>query len=347
MDKASPWPAEVERVRGWYQPHLERLHDDAAVRAADLVQLERIADTYPSRERFLTDLTLDPPDATSDEAGPPHLDEDYLILSTIHSAKGQEWNAVFVLNGVDGCIPSDMATGTSDEIEEERRLLYVAMTRAQDQLAILVPQRFYVHQQRRRWRRPPPLRRAHPLHPRCAAPALRHAHLARRRRAAPTPRRGRAAHRHRRPHARHVAVEERTLCSTAAFKGFTEVFWSRQDREAGSVRDSRIALASTPTHHAPSARGPPPPSRGGIGALDQPLVTSQSAILRRKALPRLGKNRGCGRSADVAERRSRAPSLPGTGRGTMRSMVGGVAGQRSTPEGEITFVNVVAHKGEG
>ena len=102
----------------------------------------------PSRERFLTDLTLDPPDATSDEAGPPHLDEDYLILSTIHSAKGQEWNAVFVLNGVDGCIPSDMATGTSDEIEEERRLLYVAMTRARDQLAILVPQRFYVHQQR-------------------------------------------------------------------------------------------------------------------------------------------------------------------------------------------------------
>ncbi|HET7715416.1 MAG TPA: ATP-dependent helicase [Bauldia sp.] len=148
MDKASPWPAEVERVRLWYQPHLERLHDDAAVRAADLVQLERIAETYPSRERFLTDLTLDPPDAVSDEAGPPHLDEDYLILSTIHSAKGQEWSAVFVLNGVDGCIPSDMGTGSSDDIEEERRLLYVAMTRARDRLAILVPQRFYVHQQR-------------------------------------------------------------------------------------------------------------------------------------------------------------------------------------------------------
>jgi DNA helicase-2/ATP-dependent DNA helicase PcrA len=148
MDKASPWPGEVERVRQWYQPHLERIHDDAALRAADLVQLQRIAETYPSRERFLTDLTLDPPDATSDEAGPPLLDEDYLILSTIHSAKGQEWNAVFVLNGVDGCIPSDMATGTSDEIEEERRLLYVAMTRARDQLAIMIPQRFYVHQQR-------------------------------------------------------------------------------------------------------------------------------------------------------------------------------------------------------
>ena len=148
LDRASPWPAEIERVRGWYEPHLERLHDDATVRAADLVQLQRIAETYPSRQRFLTDLTLDPPDATSDEAGPPTRDEDYLILSTIHSAKGQEWNAVFLLNAVDGCIPSDLGTGTSDDIEEERRLLYVAMTRARDHLSLLVPQRFYVHNQR-------------------------------------------------------------------------------------------------------------------------------------------------------------------------------------------------------
>jgi DNA helicase-2/ATP-dependent DNA helicase PcrA len=95
----------------------------------------------------LTELTLDPPGATSDEAGTPHLDEDYLILSTIHSAKGQEWNSVFVLNAVDGCIPSDLATGTTAEIEEERRLLYVAMTRAKDSLHLIVPQRFYVHQQ--------------------------------------------------------------------------------------------------------------------------------------------------------------------------------------------------------
>ena len=105
--------------------------------------------TYPSRERFLSELTLDPPDATSDEAGPPLRDEDYLILSTIHSAKGQEWKSVFVLNCVDGCIPSDLATGSSDEIEEERRLLYVAMTRAKDELALIVPQRFYVHGQPR------------------------------------------------------------------------------------------------------------------------------------------------------------------------------------------------------
>ena len=141
------WPSELDRVRQWYQPHLEQRYPDAVVRAGDLDQLQRIAAGYPSRARFLTDLTLDPPSATSDEAGAPHLDEDYLILSTIHSAKGQEWKAVFILNAVDGCIPSDMATGSSEEIEEERRLLYVAMTRAKDQLVLLVPQRFYTHQQ--------------------------------------------------------------------------------------------------------------------------------------------------------------------------------------------------------
>jgi DNA helicase-2/ATP-dependent DNA helicase PcrA len=141
------WPGEMEAVRRWYQPHLERLYEDAEVRASDLGQLGQIAAGFPSRERFLTDLTLDPPDATSDESGPPSKDEDYLILSTIHSAKGQEWKAVFLLNGVDGCIPSDLGTGTSEEIEEERRLLYVAMTRAKDRLAIVMPQRFYVHQQ--------------------------------------------------------------------------------------------------------------------------------------------------------------------------------------------------------
>ena len=140
--------AELDLVCRWYQPHLERIHEDAALREADLVQLAQIASTYPSRERFLTELTLDPPDATSDEAGVPLLDEDYLILSTIHSAKGQEWAAVFLLNTVDGCLPSDLATGSTPEIEEERRLLYVAMTRAKDQLHLMVPQRFFTHGQR-------------------------------------------------------------------------------------------------------------------------------------------------------------------------------------------------------
>ena len=143
----SGWPAEIERARLWYEPHLERIHEDATTRQADLLQLEQIAGGYPSRERFLTELTLDPPDATSDQAGVPHLDEDYLILSTIHSAKGQEWKSVFVLNVVDGCMPIDLGAGSKDELEEERRLLYVAMTRAKDDLHLMVPQRFFTHGQ--------------------------------------------------------------------------------------------------------------------------------------------------------------------------------------------------------
>jgi DNA helicase-2/ATP-dependent DNA helicase PcrA len=143
----SEWPADLERARLWYGPHLDRIHEEAETRKADLIQLEQIASGYPSRERFLTELTLDPPDATSDQAGVPLLDEDYLILSTIHSAKGQEWKSVYVLNVVDGCMPSDLGAGTSAELEEERRLLYVAMTRAKDDLHLIVPQRFFTHGQ--------------------------------------------------------------------------------------------------------------------------------------------------------------------------------------------------------
>jgi DNA helicase-2/ATP-dependent DNA helicase PcrA len=142
------WPAEFDLACRWYLPHLERRYEDARMREADLLQLAQIASTYHGRQRFLTELTLDPPSATSDEAGVPLLDEDYLILSTIHSAKGQEWKAVFVLNCVDGCIPSDLAVGSTSEIDEERRLLYVAMTRAKDHLHLIVPQRFYAYQQR-------------------------------------------------------------------------------------------------------------------------------------------------------------------------------------------------------
>jgi ATP-dependent DNA helicase UvrD/PcrA len=141
------WPAEFELVQEWYAPHLERIYDDAHFRAADVTQLAQIAAGYGSRERFLTELTLDPPDATSGRPGADLKDEDYTVLSTIHSAKGQEWSIVRILNVVDGCIPSDRATGTSEEIEEERRLLYVAMTRAKDELDLIVPQRFFTHQQ--------------------------------------------------------------------------------------------------------------------------------------------------------------------------------------------------------
>ncbi len=142
--QGAPWPAPFEQAAGWYEGQMDRLFEDAEVRRADIQQLARIAATYPTLERFLTELTLDPPDATSDQSGAPLLDEDYLILSTIHSAKGREWSSVSVLNVVDGCLPSDMATGSEMEIEEERRLLYVAMTRAKDHLELMVPQRFYI-----------------------------------------------------------------------------------------------------------------------------------------------------------------------------------------------------------
>jgi DNA helicase II / ATP-dependent DNA helicase PcrA len=125
----APWPVQLGLVRQVYEPLLEELYDSPARRRADLGQLERLAAASPSRQRFLTELTLDPPEAVGREAGPPVKDEDYLVLSTIHSAKGQEWRAVFVLNCVEGCIPSDMATGSVEEIEEERRLLYVVWAR--------------------------------------------------------------------------------------------------------------------------------------------------------------------------------------------------------------------------
>jgi DNA helicase II / ATP-dependent DNA helicase PcrA len=143
------WQAQMGLVRQWYEPHLMRIYDHAQVRAQDLDQLEQIAAHYPSRERFLSELTLDPPQATGDHAGPPLRDEDWLTLSTIHSAKGQEWDHVFVLNAADGSIPSDMSTERPEQIEEERRLFYVALTRARDQLHVIHPLRFFVRQQRR------------------------------------------------------------------------------------------------------------------------------------------------------------------------------------------------------
>ncbi|OAI51245.1 ATP-dependent DNA helicase [Betaproteobacteria bacterium SCGC AG-212-J23] len=145
----APWAGQVARVREWYAPHLERLYEEAQVRAGDLEQLEKISAQFDSRERFLTELALDPPSATGDLSGAPHLDEDYLVLSTVHSAKGQEWDAVYVLNVADGNFPSEFATGRADLIEEERRLLYVAMTRAKTSLDLLAPVKYFVTQQSR------------------------------------------------------------------------------------------------------------------------------------------------------------------------------------------------------
>jgi DNA helicase-2/ATP-dependent DNA helicase PcrA len=145
----APWEGQVTLARAWYEPHLSRIYDVAVPRAGDLEQLERIAIQFATREAFLSELTLDPPRATGDLAGPPLLDEDYLILSTIHSAKGQEWDRVSILHVTDGTFPSEFATGKAELIEEERRLLYVAMTRAKHELDLIAPLRYYVAQQGR------------------------------------------------------------------------------------------------------------------------------------------------------------------------------------------------------
>jgi DNA helicase-2/ATP-dependent DNA helicase PcrA len=148
-DPQRPWAGQLHAVREWYRPHFERLYEHFHTRLGDLEQLELLSGQFPSRERFITELTLDPPNATSDLAGRPTLDEDYLVLSTIHSAKGMEWDTVYVLNVVDGSFPSEFSAGKSELIEEERRLLYVALTRAQNELLLMVPLKFHLTHQSR------------------------------------------------------------------------------------------------------------------------------------------------------------------------------------------------------
>jgi DNA helicase II / ATP-dependent DNA helicase PcrA len=146
-DPQTPWPGQVGMVKDWYKPQLERIYDAAWTRMGDLEQLEQLSVNQPSRERFLTELTLDPPVATSDQSSGASKDEDYVILSTIHSAKGQEWDIVYVLNVSDGNFPSEFSTGKPEMVEEERRLLYVAMTRARNELHLCAPLKYQVTQQ--------------------------------------------------------------------------------------------------------------------------------------------------------------------------------------------------------
>ncbi len=146
-DPSTPWPGQVGLVREWYKPQLERLHNAAWTRVGDLEQLEQLSAQHATRERFLSELTLDPPVVSGDQAGAPSKDEDYVILSTIHSAKGQEWDVVYVLNVADGNFPSEFSTGKPELIEEERRLLYVAMTRARNELHLCAPLRYAITQQ--------------------------------------------------------------------------------------------------------------------------------------------------------------------------------------------------------
>lgn len=134
--------AQIEGIRRFYGPLFEERYDNPEMRLRDLDQLEMLAQGARSRSSFLADLTLDPPASSGDLAGSPLLDDDYVILSTIHSAKGCEWDLVYVMHAADGIIPSDMADG-DDEREEERRLLYVAITRARKRLYVTFPLRYY------------------------------------------------------------------------------------------------------------------------------------------------------------------------------------------------------------
>ncbi|HUX74055.1 MAG TPA: ATP-dependent helicase [Steroidobacteraceae bacterium] len=146
-DPQTPWPGQVGLARDWYKPQLERIYDAGWTRMGDLEQLEQLSVQYPSRERFLTELTLDPPVVSGDQSRRASKDEDYVVLSTVHSAKGQEWDHVYVLNVADGNFPSEFAAGKPEMIEEERRLLYVAMTRARNELHLCAPLKYAVTQQ--------------------------------------------------------------------------------------------------------------------------------------------------------------------------------------------------------
>jgi DNA helicase-2/ATP-dependent DNA helicase PcrA len=146
-DPAREWRGQIAVAREWYKPHMERLYEHVHTRIGDLDQLELLSSQYPTRERFVTELTLDPPAGTGDLSTGANHDEDYLVLSTVHSAKGMEWDQVYILNVVDGSFPNEFSTGKAELIEEERRLLYVAMTRARNELTCVVPLRFQITSQ--------------------------------------------------------------------------------------------------------------------------------------------------------------------------------------------------------
>jgi DNA helicase-2/ATP-dependent DNA helicase PcrA len=134
---------QAEGLRDALAPLIAAAYPDGALRLADLEQLVAAARESSHLGHFAAELALDPPQSSADLAGPPHLDEDYLVLSTVHSAKGLEWEAVHVLALYDGNFPADMAAGSRETIDEERRLLYVALTRARRRLHLFVPVRYY------------------------------------------------------------------------------------------------------------------------------------------------------------------------------------------------------------
>jgi DNA helicase II / ATP-dependent DNA helicase PcrA len=135
--------AQVERCCAALTPLIRVRYPDAAVRLADLEELVAAARGAESVRHFVSELVLDPPASSADLAGSPHLDEDYLVLSTVHSAKGLEWDAVHLIGAYDGNFPADMSTASEEGIAEERRLFYVALTRARRRLYVYVPFRYY------------------------------------------------------------------------------------------------------------------------------------------------------------------------------------------------------------
>ena len=147
-DPPPPPGAQVDRLREWLAPIIRRRYHAPAARLGDLERLAEQAASAPNRGRFVADLTLDPPVSTGDFAGPPSLDDDWLVLSTVHSAKGGEWDVVHIIHAADGMFPSDLATGDKEALAEERRLFYVAVTRARDVLEIDVPLRYHKHRNR-------------------------------------------------------------------------------------------------------------------------------------------------------------------------------------------------------
>jgi DNA helicase II / ATP-dependent DNA helicase PcrA len=136
---------QVERLCVAITPLIRLRYPDGAVRVSDLDQLVLAARGAQDVRHFVSELVLDPPSSSADLAGPPHLDEDYLVLSTVHSAKGLEWDVVHLIAAYDGNFPADMGTGTEEGIAEERRLFYVALTRPRRRLHVYVPSRFYHH----------------------------------------------------------------------------------------------------------------------------------------------------------------------------------------------------------
>ncbi|MBT6121451.1 UvrD-helicase domain-containing protein [bacterium] len=126
-------------VMEFYRPIFQLQYDDYTKRKNDLDSLEAISSRFPTLEKFLTDLSLDPPNSSQTESLPESQDDEKITISTIHSAKGLEWTCVFILSLIDGYLPSFQSLGDIHQIEEERRLLYVALTRAKDYLFLMKP----------------------------------------------------------------------------------------------------------------------------------------------------------------------------------------------------------------